>query len=67
MSHTDHGQPDLTALHAAAGGAAIQAESGQAGMYGNPLAGGDRVAPLARNLAPLAHRGRPDRTPLRKP
>ena len=49
MSHTDPGQPDLTALRAVAESAEIaQAESGLAGTCGYSLAGADPLAPRER-------------------
>ena len=52
MSHPDPGQPDLTALRAAAEGAEFtQAEAALTNIYGYRLADADPLAPLARDLA----------------
>ena len=52
MSHTDLGQPDLTALRAAAGDAeSVEAEAGLVSSCGCPLTGAGPLAPLTRDLA----------------
>jgi len=54
MSHTDLGQPDLTALSAAAGDAELaEPEAGLLSSYGYPLVCAD---PLARDLAAFRYR-----------